>query len=116
MGLRYYDPDLGRWTQQDAIQNLLQPTQANRYAYVGCNPANYVDPTGLSHCDASSTVAAGLIGLGSTLGASILIGGTIISGGILAPLTSVPSIGAGSIAIGSNILFLGCIHFPFFGE
>jgi RHS repeat-associated protein len=116
MGLRYYDPDLGRWTQQDAVQNLMQPPQANRYVYVGCNPANYVDPTGLSHCDASSTVAAGLIGLGSTLGASILIGGTIISGGILAPLTSAPSIGAGSIAIGSNILFLGCIHFPFFGE
>ena len=38
---RYYDPAVGRFMSQDPLP-LLQ-----RYAYVGNNPANFVDPTGL---------------------------------------------------------------------
>ena len=43
MGARYYQPELGRWTQQDP-----SGLDANAYAYVGGNPANFVDPSGLN--------------------------------------------------------------------
>ena len=46
-GKRYYDPALGRWTQQDVIDQPADLRQANRYLYVGSNPVNYVDPTGM---------------------------------------------------------------------
>jgi uncharacterized protein RhaS with RHS repeats len=42
MGARYYQPELGRWTQQDPSGQ-----DANAYAYVGGNPVNFVDPSGL---------------------------------------------------------------------
>jgi RHS repeat-associated protein len=44
-GARYYDPSIGRWTQQDPSGQ-----DANPYAYVGGDPINSVDPTGLSLC------------------------------------------------------------------
>jgi RHS repeat-associated protein len=46
VGIRYYDPGLGRWTQRDPMTNSLDPAQAGPYAYVGNNPSNKVDPTG----------------------------------------------------------------------
>jgi RHS repeat-associated protein len=45
-GARYYSPAIGRWTQQDVYDAPLDPLNANRYAYAGNNPVNYVDPTG----------------------------------------------------------------------
>ncbi|MGH2763304.1 MAG: DNRLRE domain-containing protein [Thermoleophilaceae bacterium] len=50
MGMRYYDPNLGRWTQQDPIDNPADVRQANRYVYVGADPLNLVDPLGLHAC------------------------------------------------------------------
>lgn len=41
-GARYYDPSVGRWTQQDPSGQ-----DANAYAYVGGDPVNFVDPSGL---------------------------------------------------------------------
>lgn len=40
-GTRYYDPTLGRWTQQDPSGQ-----DANPYAYVGGDPVNMTDPSG----------------------------------------------------------------------
>ena len=48
MGHRYYDPSLGRLTQQDPIHDALDPKAWNRYVYVGGDPANFTDSTGLS--------------------------------------------------------------------
>ena len=45
-GKRYYDPGLGRWTQQDPIDQPADLRQANRYVYVGQDPVNHVDPSG----------------------------------------------------------------------
>jgi RHS repeat-associated protein len=41
-GARYYDPSVGRWTQQDPSGQ-----DANPYMYVGGDPVNLVDPEGL---------------------------------------------------------------------
>ncbi len=41
MGARYYQPELGRWTQVDP-----SGLDANAYDYVGGNPVNFVDPSG----------------------------------------------------------------------
>jgi len=46
LGQRYYDPALGRFTQQDSVALLACPQDGNLYAYTADNPANYVDPTG----------------------------------------------------------------------
>ena len=49
---RDYDPKLGRYVQSDPIG--LQGGM-NRYAYVGGDPVNYVDPTGLDRWICSGT-------------------------------------------------------------
>ncbi len=40
---RYYDPSMGRFPGRDPLPFF------NRYAYVGNNPVNLVDPSGLCH-------------------------------------------------------------------
>jgi RHS repeat-associated protein len=42
MGARYYQPELGRWTQPDP-----SGLDTNAYLYVGGNPVNFIDPSGL---------------------------------------------------------------------
>jgi RHS repeat-associated protein len=48
MGQRYYEPKIGRWTQQDAIVNVVNPQMSNRYNYASDDPVNLVDPYGTS--------------------------------------------------------------------
>ncbi len=50
IGMRYYQPITGRWTQQDSIEVLGDPAAGNRYTYVGDDPINYRDPTGQHSC------------------------------------------------------------------
>lgn len=47
-GQRYYQPTLGRWTQQDSVEHLGSLSQGNRYGFVGDNPVNQMDPLGTS--------------------------------------------------------------------
>jgi RHS repeat-associated protein len=44
-GARYYNPDLGRFTQRDPSGEDLP------YAYAGCDPVNHTDWTGLYSWD-----------------------------------------------------------------
>jgi RHS repeat-associated protein len=44
MGARYYQPELGRWTQ---VSNP-SGSEVNAYAYVGANPVNFIDPSSLN--------------------------------------------------------------------
>jgi RHS repeat-associated protein len=59
IGLRYYDPDLGRWTQPDPLERAASPTSAaaNPYAYAACDPVNLTDPTGLASVTAEEYLA-----------------------------------------------------------
>jgi RHS repeat-associated protein len=45
-GMRYYDPRVGRWTQEDAIDRPSDLRQANRYLYAGADPINMFDASG----------------------------------------------------------------------
>ncbi len=46
-GARYYDPELGRFTQPDSIvPSADDPQSLNRYTYTRNNPLKFVDPTG----------------------------------------------------------------------
>ena len=46
MGMRYYRPELMRWTQQDRLEQPLDPAQAMRYGYAAGNPVNSADQHG----------------------------------------------------------------------
>jgi RHS repeat-associated protein len=55
MGARYYQPGSGRFTQLDPLPSSV--VTLNRYAYAGCNPTNFIDPSGLSHCSPETWIA-----------------------------------------------------------
>jgi RHS repeat-associated protein len=58
-GTRYYDPNLGRWTQPDPIGG-----SANSYIYTSCDPVNFVDPSGTFKCPKWLKQASSAIGYG----------------------------------------------------
>lgn len=45
-GARYYDPTVGRWTQQDPLDQASDLQQVNLYGYAALDPVNRTDPTG----------------------------------------------------------------------
>src|SRR4030095_11900373 len=66
---RFYDPELGRFTNQDTyLGQLDDPPSLHRYFYANANPVRYVDQTG--HCTSAAPFAnfqdcftAGLTGI-----------------------------------------------------
>ncbi|MEW2426430.1 RHS repeat-associated core domain-containing protein [Micromonospora sp. NPDC047644] len=83
-GRRWYDPNTGRFTQQDSLSFLADPANGNRYAYAAGNPVNYVDPTGLA-IDYGEACAGGAAGGALTGAVSGAPGGpaTAALGGVL---------------------------------
>lgn len=83
---RYYDPDTGRFLQEDEIPPYFDPiNETNLYLYTGNNPVSRIDPLGLWYVDIN--VSGGWWGLGGTGG--ILIGEegiyTYEGGGVVSP-------------------------------
>jgi RHS repeat-associated protein len=91
-GTRWNDTTTGRWTTVDPITRLVDPNQANPYAYADCSPVTYLDPRGLfswadfgqfagllADCAATGVAASELLGLaGATVGPE----GLVIGAGI----------------------------------
>jgi RHS repeat-associated protein len=50
-GQRYYQPDLGRWTQPDSIDHSSDPSQADPYTYAANDPVNKADRSGTDAYD-----------------------------------------------------------------
>lgn len=71
-GERYYDPQIHRWTTPDPLLNHADLRQANRYAYVGGDPVNNLDPDGLVYGRGGEFG----VGRGSGTGFNPLRGGT----------------------------------------
>jgi RHS repeat-associated protein len=94
-GARWYNPTTGRWTQQDTLDNPLDPANANRYAYAGNDPVNNVDPSGRDAITAAAGDLANLTAAGAALGG---VGGCILTAaaGCLG--------GAGTGAIGGAVV------------
>lgn len=64
LGVRLYDPVVGRFLSADPVLDLNDPLQANGYAYAQNNPVTYSDPTGLAVTLTASEKAAALAGAG----------------------------------------------------
>lgn len=95
-GTRYYDAAYGRWTQRDPIAgDIGTPITINRYAYVGCDPVNDVDPSGRL----SRGTRCGLL-VGATFigGAAFFVGG-VSSGGLIA------AFGGGVLGAASTVAY-----------
>lgn len=46
LGARYYDPSIGRWTQQDPLNTAGDLREGNKYAYAAADPVNLINPSG----------------------------------------------------------------------
>ncbi|MEU8762992.1 ricin-type beta-trefoil lectin domain protein, partial [Streptomyces sp. NPDC048659] len=64
LGVRLYDPVVGRFLSADPIVDLNDPLQSNGYVYAQNNPVTYSDPTGLAITLTASERAAALAGAG----------------------------------------------------
>ena len=104
LGVRYYDPNTGRFTQPDTIVRLADPINGNLYAYAGDSPGTYVDPTGQSYAISYAINGAkygAIIGgaIGCTTGG---IGGAIIGSGA-GPVGTAGGIVAGCVTTGEQV-------------
>ena len=89
-GVRYYNPSLGRWTQQDPVGgSLFDLNSANRYIYASDDPVNQVDPSGKFSIGSCIGAIAGTI-LGSFGGFYVFIN---LSLALISAASAVPYIG-----------------------
>ncbi|MDP4332459.1 RHS repeat-associated core domain-containing protein [Curtobacterium sp. A7_M15] len=81
-GYRWFSATTGSWAERDTLDVALDPGNANRYAFVGCDPVNGSDPTGrVSQCGHAVT---GLVF--SSLG--LIASGVAIVGSVAAEIPS----------------------------
>jgi RHS repeat-associated protein len=99
IGARYYQPELGRWTQPDP--SGLEP---NAYAYVRSNPANFVDPSGLlTFSDVVTGVAGAVTGI--IAGSAGTAFGGPLGGAIAGCLGTGAGAALGRLATGEDVTF-----------
>jgi RHS repeat-associated protein len=108
IGLRYYSPTSGAWTQIDPelrAVNAAHPPEANPYAYSGDDSINFTDPTGAGWGDALQCVGGAIeVGAG-VAGVAVGIAGEAPSAGVSTGLVigGVAVVGAGISTVGSCI-------------
>ncbi len=87
IGQRYYQPTTGRWTQTDPLNRSTNPTnppEASPYIYVGNNPINYSDPTGMSHIGCTGAMVASFAAvIGGIIGVITAGTGLLVLAGVL---------------------------------
>ena len=111
IGARYYQPDHGSWTQPDPIQGRINPTQpgeTNPYAYAGCNPVNYTDPTGMASIQELAIAAIeGCLGFSGQIATVILHAYMAYGGLAAASVVTGPGAGASLFAASCVLGALG---------
>ncbi|MCP9492010.1 MAG: RHS repeat-associated core domain-containing protein, partial [Solirubrobacteraceae bacterium MAG38_C4-C5] len=121
IGLRYYDPQLARWTQQDPLTGYMDPRRANPYIYAGQDPINQTDPTGaafemaarftgqaVAACALDGAVA-GAIGSFSVVGAGPAAAAGCLSGALGATAENVALVIGGQSAANAVASFTGAL-------
>ena len=84
VGLRYYEPSVGRFITADPLLgDIFRPQSLNRYVYVENNPVNLVDPSGMTWADVGAFVIIAALAFAAaltatTLGAAALIAGFVV--------------------------------------
>jgi RHS repeat-associated protein len=115
-GARYYDPTLGRWSQQDPLPGkLTDPNSLNRYLYVSDDPVSLTDPSGKDPIPVLLLLKCVVITLGA-LGVAIII----ITLASLIPLAGLvlAAILAGLVLIFTSalvLLFVECLQHKAWG-
>jgi RHS repeat-associated protein len=96
-GARYYDPNVGRFTQPDPSRQ-----EQNAYAYTGGNPINFRDPTGLSTAtDVINTTVSTALLVGAFVGLLLIAPET-------APLVIGLTVGGFEGSVVTEGLAIGC--------
>ena len=106
-GHRYYDPKSASWTQKDPINQVASPNEGNPYVYVGADPVNNTDPSGLFLSYQEAAIAIGTAGVG-TAGCAVA---AVAAGVPTAEVASAPFFGlcvgavdgVGIVALGADI-------------
>lgn len=123
-GERYYDPNTGRWTQQDPIGgSIANPTTINRYPFAGNDPVNLLDRSGMCFLgfgkgcpinDAYHTatcIVGSFITVIPNVGSALAEAGSGIGaagGGVLeAAGTTVAGALSGSLLVGGGLALIG---------
>ena len=109
---RFYDTGTGTWTQQDAVDQPLDPQNGNRYAYAGNDSINNNDPSG--SLSGKCWIAYVAMVAGATTQEYAL--GEMIAASFAAPVTegvsllAVPA-GAAEYGVASAMLYGGAGYF-----
>ena len=86
LGSRHYDPNTGRFLQQDTYKgDEFAPWTQNLYTYTSNNPVNYTDPTGHS-ATATTSLLWELVKIAGGIGSSVsagVVGGVLLAVGLL---------------------------------
>lgn len=97
IGKRYYQPGTGQWTQIDPMRRATNPTnppEASPYLYVGNNPTNYTDPTGMYSWSTLFSDIANGAQAGAGFGA---IGGCVVAGTMTGGIGCLGGAGVGAV-------------------
>jgi len=93
LGARYYEPEMGRFTQPDPSGQ-----EANTYLYAAANPINNTDPSGLVYLNVSAEVCL-IVCAGVTIGIdpSGVYVGEVVGAGTRIEVGASGGVGAGSL-------------------
>ncbi|MFC0100990.1 RHS repeat-associated core domain-containing protein [Micromonospora marina] len=82
-GQCWYNPQQGRFTQQDSLSFIGNLRDGNRYAYAAANPVNYIDPTGMYSWDdlwGDLQIVGGAAGAGAVVAGPAGLGAGAVAG------------------------------------
>lgn len=99
-GYRWQASTTGQWIERDTLDAPLDPSNSNRYAFVGCDPINGSDPTGRL---TSTEIGCGLafLAVATVFGvlATTVVGGIVASAAVAGITGQLVGVGTGVAGI-----------------
>jgi RHS repeat-associated protein len=106
-GYRWFSATTGSWAERDTLDVPLDPGNANRYAFVGCDPINGSDPSGRAISPCGATAAITGIASFALAGAALVL--SPFTAGLTIPLAA-GALGVGSFLTGATSTALGIYY------